>query len=169
MNSALLVKDPEEEKIHQTKMQLIDRLSWYFVILFVCFGAGGQMIAQIYDKRKLKSFGQMNYFVLYLSFFLSSLIVNSLIKRFNKDNHSLKTSMSLSVLFYTVYQIGSAYTCWCTTPRGILHENEPISLTCSYGFLLFVNIFCSFMIGFFGATMLWGVQFLYINKLAKFT
>lgn len=127
------------------------------------------MIAQIYDKRNLKSLGQMNYFVLYLSFFLSSLIVDTLIKRFNKDNHSLKISMSISVLFYTLYQIGSAYTCWCTTPSEDPSKAEPLSLTCSHGFLLFVNIFCSFVIGFFGATMLWGVQFLYINKLAKFT
>lgn len=74
------------------------------------------MIAQIYDKRHLKSFGQMNYFVMYLSFFVSSLFVDKLIKIFDKDNKSHKTTLSISMLFYCLYQLGSAYTCWCTTP-----------------------------------------------------
>ena len=157
MKEKLLVHITDPEAESPEKLQIIEKLSWYFILLFICYNAGAQMISQIYDKRNLKSVGQICFFALHFGFFLSSMIVDNLIKRFNRNNHTMKTCMSLSVLFYTLYQLASAYTCWCTTPSDTPSTVQSGNLACSYGFLVGLNILCSFILGFFGSTMLMGV------------
>jgi hypothetical protein len=135
---------------------LLNRLTLSFVILFTCFNAGSTLINSIYDKRGLKSYGQVNNMVLYISFFISTLICNLLMQKFNKSNTSLKKIMAFSVLCYLYYLLTHAFSCYCTTMTSEIGSvGKDPSLICSKFSLLLINIFGSFVIGFFGATMLW--------------
>lgn len=155
----------QERNLPERKFKLLKQLTWAFVILFTCFSAGGSLIAAIYDKRHLKSYGQVNYFVTYISFFFSTLVCDNLMQKFNKSSLNLKKTMGCSALFYTFYKLINAFSCYCTTPT--LEENYLPSYICRNESLLVLNVLGSFVMGFFGATLIWAAQYLYVNLLAK--
>ncbi len=134
----------------------VRRLATVFFISLVCLDGTSNLVSFVYDSIGLYNLGQANTFSLYFGFFLSNFIAKRMLAWFADTHRAIFTGF----LFYGLAILASIWTYSCYYWKLAGYSASP-------DFLRPLNLASNFLLGFFGATLVWSGQYQYIDRISS--
>ena len=132
------------------------KLAITFSINIACVAGVSTIVSFVYDSIGLYNLGQANTFSIYFGFFLSNFLAKRMLSWFRETHQAIFAGF----LFYGLSILASiwTYSCYYWKLDGFFSSGA---------FLRPLNLASNFLLGFFGATLVWSGQYQYIDKLSS--
>ena len=127
---------------------------FYFIILG-CYSGGTTLINYLYDAIGFRGLGQQNIALTYAGFFIFNFSAAPMTAAFRE----VKLAIFIGFLFYGLMMMAGLFTYYC-------YQINDLDGVCSAYVIKAVNYTANFLLGAFGATLVWTGQYMFIDKIS---
>ena len=135
---------------------IVTKMAVLYFGSFMCFGGSQLVVGFVYDAIGLYNLGQVNQFLIYIGFFVSTFFAKRMITYFKE----LKTTIFVGFMMYGFAILGAILTYGCYLGNA----KEGI---CSVQVLRLLNYASNLLLGVAGAPLVWSGQYEMIDRLSN--